>query len=223
MSRGAGTPKEQEQRKQEQLARAQHDQTYGRQVFGTWPPPTTAAASRSATASRSSAAGTSQGKRRRRKKADLDVAYRQALGLKPDQPLPGALGQVDLGQVAAGQLDAGGAGTTAAKGHRAAGGGKIGTGKGRKPRGRNGLSDAPRGSSQRAGRPGRTAASGITCPTCSTAIAKGAPIVMWDQQEMHPACRDALQAKAKTLAGVTYRGHKPSDWRLGSSPSNGPA
>jgi hypothetical protein len=220
VSRGAGTPKEQQQRKQAQLARAQQDQTYSRQVFGTWPPPTTAAPARSATASGSGSgtARTSPGQRRRRKKADLDVAYRQALGLNPDQPLPGALGQVDPRHVDAGQVAAGGAGTTAAKGGRAAGGGKGGTGKGRKPRGRNGSS-----ATQRASRPGRTAVSAITCPTCKTTIAKGTPIATWDQQVMHPACRDALQAKAKTLAGVTFRGHKPSDWRLGSSPSNGPA
>jgi hypothetical protein len=218
VSRGAGTPKEQAQRKQVQLARAQQDQTYSRQVFGTWPPPTTAAPAHSAAASGPGTAGTSPAQRRRRKKADLDVAYRQALGLKPDQPLPGALGQVDPGQA-----DVGGASKTARKGRRAAGGAKAGAGKSRKPRGKNGSSTTPRSGTQHAGRPGRTATSAITCPTCSTAIAKGAPIATWDQQVMHPACRDALQAKARTLAGVTYRGHKPSDWRLGSSPSNGPA
>ena len=37
---------------------------------------------------------------------------------------------------------------------------------------------------------------------------------------VHDECGEAAEAKAAITAGLTFRGHKPNEWRLGQSPSN---
>lgn len=37
---------------------------------------------------------------------------------------------------------------------------------------------------------------------------------------VHDECGRAAEAKAAVTAGLTFRGHKASEWRLGQSPSN---
>ena len=37
---------------------------------------------------------------------------------------------------------------------------------------------------------------------------------------VHDECGKAAQAKAAVTAGLTFRGFKPNEWRIGSSPSN---
>lgn len=37
---------------------------------------------------------------------------------------------------------------------------------------------------------------------------------------VHDECGKAAEAKAAITAGLTFRGHKPSEWRVGKSPSS---
>ncbi|MER6317045.1 hypothetical protein ABT237_25250 [Streptomyces sp. NPDC001581] len=73
------------------------------------------------------------------------------------------------------------------------------------------------------------AAYGGTCPACFKDYAKGEVITKVAEGWGHPGCaprklsaaeREFARNKAGIEAGETFRGQKPSDWRLGSSPSN---
>lgn len=79
----------------------------------------------------------------------------------------------------------------------------------------------PRGS-VRAAYPG-------TCPACFKDYGKGEVITKVGEHWGHPGCaprqmsaaeRDFARNKAAIERGETFRSRKPSDWRLGSSPSN---
>lgn len=79
----------------------------------------------------------------------------------------------------------------------------------------------PRGS-VRAAYPG-------TCPTCFKDYDKGTVITKVGETWGHPGCtprqpsaaeREFEQNKARIDSGQTFRSRKPSDWRVGSSPSN---
>jgi hypothetical protein len=79
----------------------------------------------------------------------------------------------------------------------------------------------PRGS-LRAGFPG-------TCPSCLKDYAKGEVITKVADGWGHPGCaprklaageREFARNKARIESGETFRARKPSDWRLGASPSN---
>ncbi|MER6523049.1 hypothetical protein ABT246_40340 [Streptomyces sp. NPDC001553] len=79
----------------------------------------------------------------------------------------------------------------------------------------------PRGS-LRAAYPG-------TCPACFKDYAKGEVITKVADSWGHPGCaprqlsaaeREFARNKARIESGETFRGQKPSDWRLGSSPSS---
>ncbi|MCZ0983797.1 hypothetical protein O1L60_44330 [Streptomyces diastatochromogenes] len=73
------------------------------------------------------------------------------------------------------------------------------------------------------------AAYGGTCPTCFKNYGKGEVITKVAEGWGHPGCaprklsaaeREFARNKARIEAGETFRGQKPSDWRLGSSPSS---
>ncbi|WP_176740115.1 hypothetical protein [Streptomyces sp. Ncost-T10-10d] len=79
----------------------------------------------------------------------------------------------------------------------------------------------PRGSTR--------AAYGGTCPACLKEYGKGEVITKVAVGWGHPGCaprklsaaeREFARNKARIEAGETFRGQKPSDWRLGSSPSS---
>ncbi|MFF1498217.1 hypothetical protein [Streptomyces sp. NPDC058304] len=79
----------------------------------------------------------------------------------------------------------------------------------------------PRGS-LRAAYPG-------TCPACFKDYGKGEVITKVTNGWGHPGCaprqlsaaeREFARNKARIESGETYRAQKPSDWRLGSSPSS---
>ncbi|OQD51647.1 hypothetical protein BM536_038930 [Streptomyces phaeoluteigriseus] len=79
----------------------------------------------------------------------------------------------------------------------------------------------PRGS-VRAAYPG-------TCPACFKDYGKGEVITKAGESWGHPGCaprqmsaaeREFARNKAAIERGETFRSRKPSDWRLGSSPSN---
>jgi hypothetical protein len=79
----------------------------------------------------------------------------------------------------------------------------------------------PRGS-VRAAHPG-------TCPACFKDYGKGEVITKVGESWGHPGCaprqvsaaeREFAQNKAAIERGETFRSRKPSDWRLGSSPSS---
>ncbi|MFE2045309.1 hypothetical protein ACFXAZ_31220 [Streptomyces sp. NPDC059477] len=73
------------------------------------------------------------------------------------------------------------------------------------------------------------AAYGGTCPACFKDYGKGEVITKVTGGWGHPGCasrklsaaeREFARNKARIEAGETFRGQKPSDWRLGSSPSS---
>ncbi|MFI9343990.1 hypothetical protein ACIG0D_22400 [Streptomyces sp. NPDC052773] len=73
------------------------------------------------------------------------------------------------------------------------------------------------------------AAYGGTCPACFKDYGKDKVITKVAEGWVHPGCapqqlsaaeREFARDKAGTEAGETFRGQKPSDWRLGSSPSS---
>lgn len=68
-----------------------------------------------------------------------------------------------------------------------------------------------------------------TCPACFKDYDKGAVITKVGETWGHPGCaprqlsaaeREFERNKARIESGQTFRSRKPSDWRLGSSPSN---
>ncbi|MFJ9552087.1 hypothetical protein [Streptomyces erythrochromogenes] len=70
---------------------------------------------------------------------------------------------------------------------------------------------------------------GGTCPACFKDYAQGEVITKVAEGWGHPGCaprqlsaaeREFARNKARIESGETFRGQKPSDWRLGSSPSS---
>ncbi|MFC8273858.1 hypothetical protein ACFUJR_15295 [Streptomyces sp. NPDC057271] len=70
---------------------------------------------------------------------------------------------------------------------------------------------------------------GGTCPACFKDYAQGEVITKVAEGWGHPGCaprqlsaaeREFARNKARIDSGETFRGQKPSDWRLGSSPSS---
>ncbi|MFF1344078.1 hypothetical protein ACFVYT_40765 [Streptomyces sp. NPDC058290] len=68
-----------------------------------------------------------------------------------------------------------------------------------------------------------------TCPACFKDYGKGEVITKVTNGWGHPGCaprqlsaaeREFARNKARIESGETYRAQKPSDWRLGSSPSS---
>ncbi|GAA2986246.1 hypothetical protein [Streptosporangium longisporum] len=59
-----------------------------------------------------------------------------------------------------------------------------------------------------------------TCVGCGQGYPVQTLIEKVEQGWAHPACAEAIRARAQILAGETYRGHKEPDWRRGSSPSS---
>ncbi|MFF7603340.1 hypothetical protein [Streptomyces mirabilis] len=68
-----------------------------------------------------------------------------------------------------------------------------------------------------------------TCPACFKDYGKGEVITKVTDGWGHPGCaprqmsaaeREFARNKARIESGETFRAQKPSDWRLGSSPSN---
>lgn len=53
------------------------------------------------------------------------------------------------------------------------------------------------------------------CVGCERRYPVGTPIERTEQGYAHEACADAIKARAVILAGETFRGHKPSEWRVG--------
>lgn len=67
---------------------------------------------------------------------------------------------------------------------------------------------------------------GGTCPACTGQYNRGEPIKKVGQGWGHPKCAPSnaelefARNKARIMAGETFRSRKPSDWRMGASPSN---
>ncbi|MGS2645068.1 hypothetical protein [Streptosporangium sp. G12] len=59
-----------------------------------------------------------------------------------------------------------------------------------------------------------------TCVGCGQGYPAQTLIEKVEQGWAHPACAQAMRARARILAGETYRGRKAPDWRRGSSPSS---
>ncbi|MFF2374851.1 hypothetical protein ACFVUW_10760 [Streptomyces xiamenensis] len=68
-----------------------------------------------------------------------------------------------------------------------------------------------------------------TCPGCLKGYGKGEVIAKVTDSWGHPGCatrqlsaaeREYARNKARIEGGETFRGHKPSDWRVGASPSS---
>ncbi|UWZ37792.1 hypothetical protein Drose_05840 [Dactylosporangium roseum] len=63
---------------------------------------------------------------------------------------------------------------------------------------------------------------GGTCPLCERPYRIGQDIarVPGGRQWGHPECAEAAANTQAILDGKTFRGHKPSDWRLGRGPGS---
>lgn len=67
---------------------------------------------------------------------------------------------------------------------------------------------------------------GGTCPACMREYGRGEPVRKVGLGWGHPKCAPSsaelefARNKARIEAGETFRSRKPSDWRMGASPSN---
>ena len=76
------------------------------------------------------------------------------------------------------------------------------------------------GKAAAAGRSGVSAAYAGTCPLCRRGYQAGTKVAKSAEGWAHAACAQAQRERDRILSGETFRGHKPSDWKLGSSPSS---
>lgn len=65
------------------------------------------------------------------------------------------------------------------------------------------------------------------CPVCCRPISVGQELGRHEAYWAHQACAQAVladgRARSRILEGVEFAGRKPSDWRVGSSPSSKPS